>query len=785
MHLLKSIWFKLSVGAAACLLLAILLLYAFCPKPELVNFTAYSKAYFDRNGQLLRLTLAGDERYRLFEPLENISPDLINATLLYEDQDYYQHHGVDLSAIIRAFWSTYIVQQRRIGASTITMQVARLRWNIRSNTVLGKLAQIIRAIQLNRHYSKQEILQTYLNLAPYGRNIEGIGAASLVYFNKRADQLSLPEVLTLAVIPQNPNKRNPTNKAGYQNLLQARNNLMQRWFEHHPEDINKQKHFELPLHIRPLQELPFLAPHFVHYMNSITSRWESGRITTSLDKHKQLQLEKIVKGYVASRAKVGIRNASVLLLNYKTMAIEAMVGSVDFNNDEVFGQVNGVLARRSPGSALKPFVYALALDESLIHPMTLLKDSPTRYGGFTPENYDKQFLGPVLARDALINSRNVPAVELQSMLKQKSLYKLLTESGVEHLKAETFYGLALALGGGEITMLELAQLYAMLANRGEHREAVALAKQRNPAVGSKVLLSPEASYLVLDMLKDNPPPKQLDASLQYNRKTDVAWKTGTSWAFRDAWAIGISGPYVLAVWVGNFDGSGNDAFIGRTAAGPLMFSIFDAVQSTQGWTIENNLRTADLNLKRVEMCSNTGNLPGKYCPSTEWSWFIPGVSPITVSNIYRAIPIDRKTGLRACWHNPERSDLKVYQFWPSDFMAIFRQAGLSLKTPPAYLPGCSLNQKSTSGQQPLITSPQTNIEYIVRTGVEGGGQIPLSATTDPDVTKVFWFIDDRYIGSTKPSETFLWLADSGRHQARAVDDSGRSSSVVFDVSSSE
>ena len=186
------------------IVLTLFLLYLCCPKPELVRFTSYSKAFFDREGKLLRITLAEDERYRLFEPLENVAEDLINATVLYEDKKFYQHGGVDYSAVLRAFWVTYVAKQRRIGASTISMQVARLRWGIASNTVPGKLHQIFRAIQLNRHYSKKEIIQAYLNLAPYGRNIEGVAAASLIYFNKKAAQLSLPEALTLSVIPQNP-----------------------------------------------------------------------------------------------------------------------------------------------------------------------------------------------------------------------------------------------------------------------------------------------------------------------------------------------------------------------------------------------------------------------------------------------------------------------------------------------------------------------------------------------------------------------------------------------------
>lgn len=760
--------------------LAILSAYLFCPKPELVQFTSYSKAFFDREGKLLRITLAEDERYRLFAPLENISNDLINATVLYEDKDFYRHRGIDFSAIFRAFWTTYITKRHRIGASTITMQVARLRWNIASNTVPGKLQQIIRAIQLNRHYSKNEILQAYLNLAPYGRNIEGIAAASLIYFNKKANELSLPEALTLSVIPQNPNRRTPTNNNGYQKLILARDILMRRWFEVYPSDRSKEKYFDLPLKVRSIEELPFTAPHFTQYVDRELSRWDSGYILTSLDNVKQSQIESIVSDYISSRSRIGINNAAVLLINYKSMEIEAMLGSADFYNADIFGQVNGVLAKRSPGSALKPFVYGLAIDDGLIHPMTLMRDSPRKYGGFTPENYDKQFLGPILAKDALTQSRNVPAVDLQARLSKQSFYAFLNQAEISGLKKEEFYGLALALGGGEVSMLELVRLYAMLANLGRLQK---ISFVQNSKIEKETrMLSAEASFLILYMLKDNPPPDNINYHVVHASKNDIAWKTGTSWAFRDAWAIGISGDYVVAVWIGNFDGSSNDAFIGRTAAGPLLFSIFDAVSHDKDWTVKNELLTASLNVKQIEMCKNTGDLPGKYCPSTIKSWFIPGVSPIKVSNIYRAIPIDKNTGFRECWHEPKETELKVYEFWPSDFMQIFKLAGISLKNPPAYSANCSLNQKSASGQQPIISSPQPTLEYVVRHDDDSDSEVPLSAIVDPDVNKLFWFVNDSYVGTAKPGSALFWKGKSGHHIARVVDDSGRSASTPFIMS---
>ena len=396
------------------------------------------------------------------------------------------------------------------------------------------------------------------------------------------------------------------------------------------------------------------------------------------------------------------------------------------------------------------------------------------------ENYDKQFWGPVSATRALIESRNVPAVDLQAQLKATSFHQFLVQAGVTQLKEESHYGLALALGGGELTMLELASLYAMVANGGELKAIKSVLNAEKTTESSKRLLSQEASFIVLDMLKDNPMPEQLTMGVNAQRN-QVAWKTGTSWAFRDAWAVGVSGPYVLVVWVGNFDGSCNDAFIGRSAAGPLLFSMFRALNADTAWQVADEFPLPLMNLKQLDVCSETGDLYGKHCRSTTKTWFIPGVSPIKTSNVYRAIPINRATGLRACEHKVGQTDMRVFEFWPSDFLHIFNQAGVSLQTPPAYEKGCNFNDKSSSGQSPVITSPQTTVEYRIRAEYEKERQIPLIAVVDANVSKLHWFIDDSYIGSANNGEPLLWRASAGEFQVRVVDDSGRSASKKIRV----
>jgi len=752
------------------------------PRPDLTSRYGTSRAFFDRDGRLLRLTLASDDRYRLPVDLEQIAPIMREATLLYEDRDFFSHPGVDPLALLRAAWSTYVVGTRPVGASTVTMQVARLHWGLQTRSIGGKLIQIVRALQLGRHYSKEEIFAAYLNLACYGRNIEGVEAASLIYFNKHAAQLTLPEALALSVIPQNPNKRNPTDRAGLTEVVAARARLFAAWLEQHPDDKDKQVFFDLPLAVRPPEQLPFTAPHLVTDLDRQLPSRQHGAIVTPLDRDAQISLEGRITSYVERRQRDGIHNAAAAVLNYRTMEIEALVGSADFNDAAIAGQVNGTTARRSPGSTLKPFVYALAMDQQLIHPLTLLKDAPRRYGGFTPENYDQQFLGPVFARDALIASRNVPAVSLQAQLKAPSLYSFLQQCGVDGLKEEAYYGLALTLGGAELTMLDLLHLYAILPNGGLLRPLHTL-RETSPTTSEKPVqvLSPEACFLILDILTDNPPPTRPALNGQVSQDIQVAWKTGTSYAFRDAWAVGISGDYVVAVWVGNFSGEGNPTFIGRTAAGPLLFDILRDLNHGNLEAPAERLKPGLLNLARVRVCAVSGDLPGHDCPQTVATWYIPGVSPIKVCSIHRAVPIDAASGLRACWQHPGKTNLKVFEFWPSDLQQIFRRAGIALRIPPPFDPDCSLDELSSAGHPPQILSPMHEVAYRLRNTTDQPETIPFQASCDADVRQLYWFVDDGYVGESKPGKPLFWPARSGSFAVRAVDDHGRAAQIDIEV----
>jgi penicillin-binding protein 1C len=412
----------------------------------------------------------------------------------------------------------------------------------------------------------------------------------------------------------------------------------------------------------------------------------------------------------------------------------------------------------------------------VLHPQTVLRDVPTSFGPYTPENFDGRFLGPITATDALNRSRNIPAVWIAAQLHGPDLYQFLQEAGVGHLASEEHYGLALVLGGGEVSMQELAGLYAMLANGGALRP-LRLRKDDPQAPGTQ-LISPEASYMVMDMLRQHVRPDETAGAQPEH--IPIYWKTGTSWAFRDAWTAGVFGPYVLVVWVGNFDGSGNPAFVGVDAAAPLFFQIADAVQAENPGLVGPPRRPPP-GLKRVEICLASGELPNQWCPQRGMTWFIPGKSPIRVSNVHRPVMIDDATGKPACPpYDVKRMHQEVYEFWSSDLAQVFIDAGIPRRKPPENA-DC-LNAGAVAGVAPRITSPMRGSAYVMRLDRKEGDRISFSATADADARALYWFVDNSYVGSTAPGIPLTWQPKEARlYRVRIVDDRGRSDERPLDV----
>ena len=729
-----------------------------------------SKSVWSADGELLRVTLASDEQYRMWTPLQQVSPALVEAILLKEDRWFYWHPGVNPVALGRAALSTYGGGDRQ-GGSTLTMQLARLLYRLNTRRPIGKLRQIAIAVWLECRYSKRELMEAYLNVAPFGGNIEGVGAASRIYFGKPADRLTLGEALTLAVIPQRPATRagRTTSEAS---LLAARAKLGRQWLDARGNSESDRRQIELPIVARPDFKLPWLAPHFVDALLA-GDRAAGHQQATTLDVGLQRVLETQMRRYLQERQDTGVRNGAALLVDTRDMGVKAWIGSANYWAPGE-GQVNGVVAKRSPGSTLKPFVYALALDQGVAHPKTVVRDAPSAFGPFTPENFDGRFVGPITLEDALIRSRNVPAVWAANQLRQPSFYEFLRSAGVRDMKSEGFYGLGLALGNGEVTMEELASLYAMLANGGTLRPL--RVEMSAPMPDGVRLLSPEASFVTLDMLRHNPRPDDTGLAAPRTR-WPVAWKTGTSFGFRDAWSAGVAGPYVLVVWIGNFTGEGNPAFVGVDAAAPLFFRMVDALNLARPAELLPSIAPPP-GVSRVAVCAGSGDLPNADCPHTVDTWYIPGKSPIRVSQLHRRVAIDSMTGRPVCAPFPAGTRFEVFEFWSSDMLTLFREAGMPRRTPPP-LPACATENTADA---PRLASPMRNVAYAVRPGT-AQDSIALDASVAADVRRVFWFDGNSLIG-VQPAGAgpLAWRPITpGIHLVRVVDDRGRSAERDVEV----
>lgn len=760
------------------------------PHPPLRELAPTSTAVMSADGELLRITLAPDQQYRVWTPLESISPTLIDAVQLHEDRWFYWHPGVNPIALVRGALRTYSGGNRQ-GGSTLTMQLARLAYDLNTRTPFGKIRQVGYALWLEARYSKHDLLEAYLNLAPYGGNVQGVGAASLIYFGKPPAQLTLNEALTLAVIPQQPNLRGGR-KHSAEALNRVRMRLFKRWQKSHDVSAAEAHLATLSLQLRDVRALPFRAPHFV---DSILEKYPDTlppQLTTTLDLSLQRLMERQVRLYIEQRRASGVQNAVALLIDPRDMAVKAWLGSADYFNEKIDGQVNGVLAKRSPGSTLKPFIYALAIDQGLLHPRTILKDAPVAFGPFAPENFDGRFIGPVTAQDALIHSRNVPAVWVAAQLHNPSLYQFLQSAGISNLQSEQHYGLALVLGGGEVTMEESATLYAMLMNHGQlqplrYLETKSLRTESLKAESLKTenlreqktspgpqLISPQASFIALDMLAHNPRPDgaafQLTTEGANDARWPVAWKTGTSWGFRDAWSVGAVGPYVLAVWIGNFDGSGNPAFVGIDTAAPLFFRIADALRLARPHDTLKKITPPPPGVERVAVCAASGDLPNRWCSQHELTWYIPGKSPIRVSTLHRPVAIDSRSNKPVCPpYDPRFVRSEIYEFWSSDMLRLFRQAGMPRRVPPACL---SAAHGEAADDPPTITSPLREVTYTLRRS-RPDERIALQATAAGAVKTMYWFSGNRFLGRANPTTPLAWRPDAaGIFDLRVVDDRG-------------
>ncbi len=682
---------------------------------------------YDRHSVLLYEALDPKQGKAGFVPLEQLPTFLLQATVATEDSSFYSNPGVDPLAILRALWRDW--RQHRIvsGGSTITQQLARTLYmspSERSEQSLGrKIDEAILALRLSLRLSKDKILELYLNSTTYGHQAIGVDAASRVYFGKSARDLDLAESALLAGIPQAPSDYDPlTNLDGAKARQRVVLSLMVK--QGYISQAEADSAAAEPLHLSSAA-FPLKAPHFVAYVRQILAD-QLGidpavtgplRVYTTLDLGLQEIAEATVKRYVASLVDKNVTDGALVALDPSTGQILAMVGSADYYDKSIDGEVNVTLAARQPGSAIKPLLYAAALDSHVITAATVLYDVPTSFltadgKSYSPENYDRVWHGPVSVREALANSLNLPTVAVMQRLGVGAFLDVAGRAGLNTLASRSSGDLSLALGSGEVRPLDLASAYAALAAGGIHRDPVAILRVEDArghvlwqagAPRERRVVSPQAAYLVTDILSDNDARSIAfgpDSPLKLSRP--AAAKTGTTTDWRDNWTVGYTPDLVTAVWVGNADNSAMKGVSGISGAAPIWHDFME--EALKGHPAE--AFSEPPGLVRREVCPESGKLPSQWCPDRRTELFIAGTEPTATCSWHRPLKIDRSTGLLAGPSTPPQLvEERVFEFVPPELQAWARKVGIP--EPPTELSAVQGQQPTSGGLRPrlMLTSP--------------------------------------------------------------------------------
>ncbi|WP_346771226.1 penicillin-binding protein 1C [Hymenobacter sp. YC55] len=732
----------------------------------------YSPIVLAADGTVLHAYLNPTQKWRMKTELREITPALRKTIIEKEDRWFYWHFGVNPVALLQAAARNAFGTGRTTGASTITMQVARLL-EPKERTFGNKLLEMLRAAQLEAHYSKAEILQLYLNLVPYGGNVEGVKSAALLYFQQPPDYLSLAQTVTLAIIPNRPRglilgKNNAA-------VLQERNRWLRRFGEaglFTQQDIADALLEPLDVQRHPA---PALAPHLARRL--VQQFPGEAIIRSSLNRNKQSKAEDLTRNYVRRLYELGITQAAVLVVNNRTRQVEAYVGSADFLDFSNQGQNDGIMAVRSPGSTLKPFLYALAMDRGLVTPKLLLPDVPTNFQGYRPENFDKHCNGEVTLERALAYSLNIPAVRVLNELGVPAFTDKLRQAGFQNVtRNQANLGLSSILGGCGASLEELTNLYVTLANEGQYAK-LQLTRTRKGQANGTALVSPAAAFLTTDILAQLTRPDLPLGAASSLRLPKIAWKTGTSYGRRDAWSIGYNKQYTVGVWVGNFSGHGSPALTGADIATPLLFDVFNdlAYNSPNDWFVP----PATLDFRLV--CAETGLVPNETCPNQIIDYFLPGVSEGRRCQHQREVLLSadgRFVYCRACAPATGFRRALYPNLLPE--VAAYKEAqGIPYQRLPPHNPACQLVRGGTESA-PTITSPTANTEYVLNRHEQQ--QLLLSCTTDNEVRQVYWYVNDKFLRAAAATERVFFKPPPGPLKISCADDHGRNTDVVVTIS---
>ena len=751
---------------------------------------SFAQVVYADDGRALRAFADSNGIWRQQADLNSVSPLYIQALLTYEDQYFWSHFGVNPVSLLRALYLNWRCGCIVSGGSTLSMQVARIL-HPHSRTISGKLVQILRTLQLELSLSKEEILTLYLNYAPFGGTVEGVEAASQAYLGKSAKQLSHAEAALLAVLPQSPSKIRPDRYP--HRAEKARNKVLKRLASQQvwSAAIIKSAQQEQVYAAKPSR--PNYAPLLARKL--IREFPQHKKINSTIDYDLQIGLEDLLKNFISNQPDKS--SAAVLVIDNKKGTVKAYIGSADFNDKSRFSNVDMISAIRSPGSTLKPFIYASAIDKGLIHSHSLLNDSPRYYSDYKPENFTGQFSGPVSVQSALQRSLNVPAVQVLEHLGAQNFYNQLASAGIKlTLPKAAKPNLSIALGGPGISLWQLVQAFSSLTNQGKvlspryYNEPVAADNQseiqNKTADSPRYLMSDSAAWITYKMLIDNPRPNALLSENIRRTTNDIAWKTGTSYGFRDAWAIGTSAKYTLGVWLGRPDGTPQPGHYGGLTAAPLLFNVSDVLhQNDHVWLNKPE------KVSTTEICWPLGKSKKQtaedLCHVSHQAFTLAGLTPNSLAAInhdkWQMNPQpywqETATGLLTDFACPEEKTKKYMALWPKS---------LEPWLPKKFTRAAMLPKKSQHCTK--LTTP--NFGDIKIIGLAKHTEIISLSVNKPPVInfsvlgssgQLDWYHNGSFVKSLASKQSFFYAAKSyGEQQIAVIDSHGNSDMITFQVS---
>ncbi len=758
---------RIFAGIILVLIIFILLIYLI-PLPRALN-KPLSKVIRYSSGKVMRVYLSSDEKWRIYLPIDNTDELFKKSTIMYEDKYFWLHPGINIIALLRAFYLNIKAGEIISGGSTISMQLARLV-EPKPRTVRSKLIEMFRAIQFELRLGKKRILETYINIAPYGGNVEGVGAACLAYFGCLPENLLPEEVAFLVSIPQSPVIRKPGN---IEESIKARDNVLKIMFKNgliSQHDYKRAGNAPVPMGFMPF---PMESQHAADFA-MLKYPYEND-IIISIDEDMQKKAENIVKSYQKRIEYLGASNISVVVIENKTGKVRSLIGSIDYYNNDNDGQVRGFYAYRSPGSALKPFLYALALEKGIISTEMLIEDAPHSFGSFAPINFSEKWDGLITAENALSKSLNMPFV----IMLQRTGYKDFMEKlYAGNLKGQRFfddYGLTVITGGMEVKLLNLVNLYSCLSNGGKYKAWSVL--QGESIFPDTLLFRSGAVFLTLKALakKGRPDAPKIE---NYNfPKTHVYWKTGTSWERRDAWSIGFQKTYTVGVWVGNFSGEGAEGIVGGIAASPIMFDIIRAIETEMDKEEFDWKYDALDDIELTELCSYSGYKAGMNCIDREYIYVLKNANPFEKCPFHKKFMIEKETGYRASpWEDYKEGEIveRIFTIYPSAVQKIMGNRGKI----PSFSPKCAISLEMKSLQ---VISPIHNSVIMIPRGIKNASYVMLQAYTSSKQSEIYWFLNGKYIGPTLSGEIKKVIAQPGEMQFVVQDKTGETKKIDITV----